>query len=428
MLAQPFSTEYSNTINSLGQQQHAPIPHPPIQPSHLPPADDLPAHPIVQHFLLNSSTSSSSLHPPTLSSPAGQPRLAPPSSSDFFTAPSQEKPYFLFCLSCSSPLSDVFHVTDGDDSTVTVDAVYTDAVLSATQPTVLPQQGLFYALSCQRCGGHVGRYYRFTSPGAINKCNMFSLDVQCVGVRTLGSGSVKGEQYAEETGIATRLTQLMLTTQAVREEMDEAKAEAARMRDELDRARARMRRAEQKLRRLMGDEYDDDEDEESAQAVVDASQSNAQKQPSNGTTSSSAPSPSPALTPSTTAVPRGSGSAARSHTSASQPGSSAKKRARQSGGPAASRASNGDVSGGKGGARQSEEKKEEDEFAFVPAVKRKEKAVAGDQAKGSVEAVVRDDTEDEQNVDGDGELRRPKSAANGAKRGRQRKVTRAPQR
>lgn len=290
----------------------------------------------------------------------------------------------------------MFHVTDGDDTHVTVDAVYTDSVLSATQPTVVSQQGLFYALSCQRCGSHIGRYYRFTSPGAINKCNMFSLDVQCVGVRMLGSGTVKGEQYAEETGIATRLTQVMLTTAAVREEMDQVKEQGKRMQQQLDRSRRRVRSMEQRLRRVMGDQYDSgDHDDEEAEAeeealttaarsehVVSARENDVATNASSAATSArSAPSPAKRA-----ALPL-----------TSQAGSAAKKRGR---------ASKSSVSSS--GQR---EKEADDELAFVPPVKRKEKAAAA-------VAVGREETD----VD---DTNRP---VNGIKRGKQRRVNATPPR
>ena len=427
MLAQPFSSEYSNTISSLGQP-HAQPPHaspsysPPAQPSSLPSADDLPTHPIVQQYLVNSNAAS--LHPPTLTSgppyssssslpsAAGPlvPSFAPPTSSDFFTSPDQDRPYFLFCLSCSSPLSDVFHVTDGDDAHVTVDAVYSDSVLSASQPTVVAAQGVFYGLSCQRCGSPIGRYYRFTSPGAINKCNMFSLDVQCVGVRLLGSATVKGEQYVEETGIATRLTQLMLTTAAVKEEMDELRGEGRKTRDELDKTRTRMRRMEQKLRQLIGDGYDDEEGEERMEAEAAATSARtitAQTQPfpsgpTNSTNAASSPPFSIPAGPSSTSTTAGT----------------AKKRGRPR--KAALAIAPGD------NGRQQEKRQERDEAAFVPAVKRKERAAAAGGVHGRTVDAGRDETEDE--LEEDGRVQQPKSATNGAKRGRQRQATLTPPR
>ena len=310
--------------------------------------------------------------------------LAPPKPSDFFSHPNQDRPYFLFCLSCSAPLSDVFHVTDGDDTHVTVDAVYTDSVLSATQPTVLPQQGLFYALSCHRCGSHIGRYYRFTSPGAINKCNMFSLDVQCVGVKLLGSATVKGEHYVEETGIATRLTQVMLTTAAVREEMDEVKVEGARMREELDRARARMRRMEQKLRQLMGDEYDDGdvgavpvEARGAGSSTLDSRQVNT------------------------------AAAAASSPTTPHSASTGKKKRGRPSKAAAVT------VNGAAG------QDKQDEEAAFMPPVKRKERAVEA----------AREETEDEmEDDDRKRQVQRARSATNGVTRGGLKKPTPTPPR
>jgi len=358
MFAQSFPSEYSNTINNIGHSHAQPPPHTPSHPSQAQPspvqsADDLPAHPIVQQYLLNSNPA---LPPPNLSSAASPSApLAPPKPSDFFSHPNQDRPYFLFCLSCSSPLSDVFHVTDGDDTHVTVDAVYTDSVLSATQPTVLPQQGLFYALSCQRCGSHIGRYYRFTSPGAINKCNMFSLDVQCVGVRLLGSATVKGEQYVEETGIATRLTQVMLTTQAVREEMDEVKVEGARMREELERARTRMRRMEARLRQLMGEQYDDDADE-----VVEVEAKSADKR----TAGNNAACTAPATAVPAAASPPPSAAKAAAGNSSPSPAPSSKKRGRPSSKAALATAA---VNGGGAKGKQ----QQDDALAFVPAVKRK---------------------------------------------------------
>ena len=390
MFVQPLPADYANTISTLGQPQPQP---PPEQPPLAPSIDDLPAHPIIQQYLLNSA---SSLPPPDLSSATAAESstsllsaapLAPPKPSDFFTHPNQERPYFLFCLSCSTPLSDVFHVTDGDDAHVTVDAVYSDSVLSATAPTVLPQQGLFYALSCHRCGSHIGRYYRFTSPTAINKCNRFSLDVQCVGVRLLGSATVKGEQYAEETGIATRLTQVMLTTAAVREEMDEAKVEGARMRDERDRARARLKRMEQRLRRLMGDEYGDDDG--------DAAEANARSAVAlaahSSTAASAADTTLSTASPSQAAIARG---AQPPTTPTTQSASAAKKRGRP---------------------RKSAVADKAEEVAHVPVVKRKEKAEA---AKAVTAAAGRDETEHE--LDEGEQGRRPHSATNGAKRGKPR--------
>ena len=385
---QPLPSGYANTISTLGQPQPQP---PPEQPPLASSVDNLPAHPIVQQYLLNSA---SSLQPPNLSSAAAADSstshsspIAPPKPSDFFTHPNQDRPYFLFCLSCSTPLSDVFHVTDGDDTHVTVDAVYSESVLSATAPTVLPQQGLFYALSCHRCGSHIGRYYRFTSPTAINKCNRFSLDVQCVGVRLLGSATVKGEQYAEETGIATRLTQLMLTTAAVREEMDEAKVEGARMRDELDRARARVRRMEQRLRKLMGDEYGDDDGETpevvAKSAVAVAAHSSTTVTAADATLSTASPSPAASV--------RGAQPPA---TPPTQPVSAAKKRGRP---------------------RKSAAAETSEEMAHKPAVKRKEKTGAG---KAVAAAAGREETEDELEESEQG--KRPHSATNGAKRGKPR--------
>ena len=408
MFAQPFTTEYNDTINNLGQA-HTQLPRPqtsqplqPAAPSSTQPTADLPAHPIVQQLLLHSSTASlpASSQPtaPLVSLAASaSASIAPPQSSDFFSSPTQDRPYFLFCLSCSSPLSDVFHVTDGDDSHVTVDAVYTDSVLSATQPTVLAQQGLFYALSCQRCGSPIGRYYRFTSPGAINKCNMFSLDVQCVGVKLLGSATVKGEQYAEETGIATRLTQVMLTTAAVREEMDGVKVQAESMRVELDRARTRMRRMEQKLRHLMGDEYDDDGD---AVEVTAATQSISQTPiPTKTTATTSIASPTaspPTLTPAKQLASTRGG----------------KKRGRPS------KAALANVNGRSGQDKQSSV----EEAAFVPAVKRKEKAVGSVRGSNGAAEAGRDETEDEMEDGGGKPMQQQRSATNGVKRGGPRKA------
>ena len=419
MFAHPFPNEYNNTINTIGQPYAQPAPPPPSHPPPVQPLpvlvspDDLPAHPIVQQYLLNSQPS---LPPPSLSSSSSPPAaLSNPKPSDFFIHPSQDRPYFIFCLSCSSPLSDVFHVTDGDDTHVTVDSVYSDSVLSAHQPTVVAEQGLFYALSCHRCGSPIGRYYRFTSPGAINKCNMFSLDVQCVGVKLLGSATVKGEQYVEETGIATRLTQVMLTTAAVREEMDEVKVEGRRMRDELDKARATLRRMEMKLRQLTGEVEEDDDD------VVEVAMN---RKTADITTPATAISgiatttaASAAASSSASATPR----AKRYSLPSSTPQStvSGQKRGRPS------QAALGALSNG-----EDEKKKEDEDTAFVPAVKRKGKVAAGSRADGrSVEAAGRDETEDEMDSGDDKkQMQRPQSVTNGAKQGRSRKVTLAPPR
>ena len=127
-------------------------------------------------------------------------------------------PYFLCCLTCSTPLSDCFHVTDGDDVSVTVNALY-QAVSIPSELEVSPELGAYYPVHCGSCGASVGRYYRFTGPQQINRCNMFELQCSAVRVQLLGKASVRGEEYATETGIATRLTQLLLSHEAMREDI-----------------------------------------------------------------------------------------------------------------------------------------------------------------------------------------------------------------
>ena len=125
------------------------------------------------------------------------------------------------------PLSDCFHLSEGDDRSATVSALYEEAVDIPEEMETDAQQGAFYPLLCRRCQSPLGRYYRFTAPSQQNKSNCFTLDLAAVDLRQLGSGRVRGQDFATETGIAARLTQLMLGYEAVREEMRDMKVRLA---------------------------------------------------------------------------------------------------------------------------------------------------------------------------------------------------------
>ena len=166
--------------------------------------------------LLHPSSSSSS--PSTDPTHPSSSSLLPPLASDYLSPSTALHPYFLSCLTCSRPLSDCLHVVDGDDETVTVNALY-QAVSIPSELEVSPSVGAFYPVHCVTCQSVVGRYFRFTGPQQMNRCNMFELRCSALQVQLLGKASIRGEDYATETGMATRLTQLLLSHEAMREEL-----------------------------------------------------------------------------------------------------------------------------------------------------------------------------------------------------------------
>ena len=213
--------QYADTLASLptkvSQLQHAP----PAEgrgaaaASSSPPSP--PPHPLVR-LLTAQHSAAAALPQSTSASVAAVSAALPPSASEYLQSTTAVHPYVLCCLTCSALLSDCFHVTDGDDSTVTVNALYRSAVHIPCELELSALHGAFFPVHCLHCRTALGRFFRFTAPQDVNRANMFELDCAALRVQILGRGDVRGEEYATETGMAARLTQVMLSMEALRDE------------------------------------------------------------------------------------------------------------------------------------------------------------------------------------------------------------------
>jgi len=144
------------------------------------------------------------------------------------------RPFFLYCLNCSFPLSDSFHVVESDVDVLVVEKLYADTIIMKDEAIANSEEGMYFELACKKCHAAIGRYYRLTAPHLQHYTNRFTLEIRYVGIRQLGSGIIEGAAYLTATGISTRILQTMITVLTHDEQIKELQQQIQEMKQRID--------------------------------------------------------------------------------------------------------------------------------------------------------------------------------------------------